>query len=188
MARRTIRRWVSEACMAVACVVALVALCLMCWRGWRATRRSLDAGGSATREQEGERRTERSEADEGASRGGHGVLPHDRGDGTSSDPVAEILSAADATVHEETGEVEQVATRLLVSYRDARNCALAEAGYLDLLGSVWGCVVQGDGWVDVCIVEQTTESSCRVHVMRLDARETRGLLGVDSDDEERGDK
>lgn len=76
------------------------------------------------------------------------------------------------------GSVEQVATRLLASYRDAGDCVLADAGYLDLLGLVWGCVVQGDGWVDVCAVfEGQDASTCVVRVLRFDADEVEGLLG-----------
>jgi hypothetical protein len=32
---------------------------------------------------------------------------------------------------------------------------------------VWGCVVQGDGWVDVCIVSEEGSDS-RVAVLRLE--------------------
>lgn len=70
------------------------------------------------------------------------------------------------------GPVDQAATALLASYRDAGSCALAQAGYLDLLGQVWGCVVRGDGWVDVCVVSQTGDAGrSEVHVTRLDVHE-----------------
>ena len=82
----------------------------------------------------------------------------------------------------ERGEAEQVATRLLSSYRDAGDCALASSGYLDLFGSVWGCVVQGDGWVDVCIVSEEGSGS-RVAVLRLEgAAVARQLLGDDGEE------
>ena len=72
----------------------------------------------------------------------------------------------------EEGEVEQVATRLLCTDRDRGDCVLASSGYLDLFGSVWGCVVEGDGWADVCLVVQADEGRvCQVSVTHLDARE-----------------
>lgn len=78
------------------------------------------------------------------------------------------------------GELEQVATHLLTSYRDAQNCVLASSGYLDLLGLVWGCVVRGDGWVDVCIVSQDQiEGSCKVSVLHMDTSEVAGVFGED---------
>lgn len=82
------------------------------------------------------------------------------------------------------GSVEQVATRLLTSYRDAGDCVLADAGYLDLLGLVWGCVVRGDEWVDVCVVfEGQDASSCTVRVLRLEAAEVEGMFA--EEDEQR---
>lgn len=72
----------------------------------------------------------------------------------------------------EEGEVEQVAARLLCAYRDRGDCVLASSGYLDLFGSVWSCVVEGDGWADVCLVVQMDEGQlCQVSVTHLDACE-----------------
>lgn len=45
---------------------------------------------------------------------------------------------------------------------------------------MWGCVVQGDQWVDICVIEQVDEAFCRVHVMRLDASEVAKELDVDA--------
>ena len=80
-------------------------------------------------------------------------------------------------VRREEGNPEQVATRLLRAYRDAGGCVLARSGYLDLAGSVWGCVVQGNGWTDVCVVCATAEEGVsELRVMRLDADEMTDLL------------
>ena len=77
----------------------------------------------------------------------------------------------------ESGSLEQVATRLLGSYRDAGSCVLARSGFVDLTGSVWSCVVQGDGWTDVCIVCTTEEADiCELRVLRLEADEMAELL------------
>lgn len=77
----------------------------------------------------------------------------------------------------EEGDLGQVATRLLRAYRDAGGCVLARSGYLDLTGSAWGCVVQGDGWTDVCVVCATAEEGVsELRVMRLDADEMTDLL------------
>lgn len=77
----------------------------------------------------------------------------------------------------EEGDLGQVATRLLRSYRDAGGCVLARSGYLDLTGSAWGCVVQGDGWTDVCVVCATAEEGISgLRVLRLDADEMAAVL------------
>ena len=74
------------------------------------------------------------------------------------------------------GEVEQVATRLLSSYRDTGGCVLAYSGYIDLTGSVWACTVQGDGWVDVCVIGNLDDGSCELSVLRMDRDEMWELL------------
>lgn len=55
----------------------------------------------------------------------------------------------------------------LRGYRDSRDCLLRQAGYLDLLGNVWGCVVQGGGWVDIVIVRADSEGGSTRSVVRL---------------------
>lgn len=78
----------------------------------------------------------------------------------------------------EQGGVEQVATRLLCTYRDTGECVLASSGYLDLLGSVWGCVVEGDGWVEVCLVcEQSQDDACKVSVLHMGPNEIAQVMG-----------
>lgn len=105
-----------------------------------------------------------------------GVESDGSASGTGATPPADQEGLV---VTVERGEAEQVATRLLSSYREAGNCALASSGYLDLFGSVWGCVVQGDGWVDVCIVSEEGSDS-RVAVLRLEgAAVARELLQQD---------
>lgn len=68
-------------------------------------------------------------------------------------------------------DIEQTASELLVRYRDAGGFALAQAGYLDLLGNVWSCTVQGRDWVDVCFVRQLDAGRSEVEVVRMRADE-----------------
>lgn len=96
--------------------------------------------------------------------------------------IGQLGGAVGAKTSVEAGEVEQVATRLLCSYRDAGDCVLSSSGYLDLLGSVWGCVVAGDGWVDVCVVSRMAEDgSCQVSVLHMDADEVGSVMGDETD-------
>lgn len=67
--------------------------------------------------------------------------------------------------------VDQSAAELLAEYECLGKCALVRAGYLDLLGEVWCCVVQGDGWVDVCEVRPAEGGGSLVTRRRLDSRE-----------------
>lgn len=54
-------------------------------------------------------------------------------------------------------------------YRDLAGVVLVRAGYLDLVGNVWGCVVSGPGWVEVCLVEERGEGESVVTTMRMEA-------------------
>lgn len=65
---------------------------------------------------------------------------------------------------EEAGVAAQT---VLGRYEADGMCLLASAGYLDLFGRVWGCVVEGPGWVDVCVVEETTEGTSVVRTVRM---------------------
>lgn len=69
--------------------------------------------------------------------------------------------------------VPEVAGALLGGYREQGCCVLVSAGYADLFGRVWTCVVQGDGWVDVCELSATADGGCREAVTRMEAREWR---------------
>ena len=74
--------------------------------------------------------------------------------------------------------VEQSASELLAEYEDLGTSALVRAGYLDLMGEVWCCVVQGDGWVDVCEVRPAEGGGSLVLRRRLDSREWAGRCPV----------
>ncbi|MDO5106796.1 MAG: hypothetical protein Q4D39_00825 [Coriobacteriaceae bacterium] len=65
--------------------------------------------------------------------------------------------------------LEREAEDRLVSYRNEEGCTLECAGYLDLFGNAWGCVVQGDGWVEIVVIRTVAEEACSVQTIRLSA-------------------
>ena len=70
------------------------------------------------------------------------------------------------------GDVAEVAAELLEERREQGDCVLACAGYLDLLGGTWGCVLQGNGWVELCLVTEGEEGAgCDVLTWRMRASE-----------------
>lgn len=67
------------------------------------------------------------------------------------------------------GTVEAVAEGVLEAYQEDGDCALAYAGYLDLMGSVWSCVVVGDGWSEICLVSEGGDGDApQVRVIRIE--------------------
>ena len=69
----------------------------------------------------------------------------------------------------EAASLEEGASQLLGEYSQDSACALAQSGYLDLQGHVWGCVVTGGGWADICIVKQAdSDEAAQVYCWRID--------------------
>lgn len=64
--------------------------------------------------------------------------------------------------------LEEAASECLRRYQEQGEAVLASAGYLDLLGRVWGCTIQGDGWVDVCVIRSDEGGGSSVRVERLE--------------------
>ena len=69
----------------------------------------------------------------------------------------------------EAASLEEGASQLLDEYSQDSACVLAQSGYLDLQGHVWGCVVTGGGWADICIVKQAdSDEAAQVYCWRID--------------------
>ena len=69
----------------------------------------------------------------------------------------------------EAASLEEGASQLLGEYSQDSACVLAQSGYLDLQGHVWGCVVTGGGWADICIVKQAdSDETAQVYCWRID--------------------
>ncbi|MGN0287179.1 MAG: hypothetical protein ACI4B6_05875 [Atopobiaceae bacterium] len=70
------------------------------------------------------------------------------------------------------------ARQTLEEYQQRGDCLLRSSGYLDLLGNVWGCVIDGGGWVDVVVVRSTPDEGAKRSVVRMDAKEWAAELGA----------
>jgi hypothetical protein len=80
------------------------------------------------------------------------------------------------TTQEVDGALPEAASHVLVGYRDDGSCVLVHAGYLDLFGNVWCCVVSGDGWVDTCLVSEKG-GTCEVETMRVETEKAVSAYG-----------
>ena len=113
------------------------------------------------------------DADGGA--GGSSGSGAEGADGGSSDADGSQSGSSDAGVVP-SGHLDltlrDAARRVLAQYRDCGEpVVLVRSGYLDVTGKVWGCVVEGDGWVDVCELVSAAGGGTEVHVTRMDADE-----------------
>lgn len=75
--------------------------------------------------------------------------------------------ASSATTSER--DLVAAARELLEEYQDEGDCLLRQAGYLDLLGKAWGCVVEGPGWVDLVVVREDSGGGSTQRVLRMRA-------------------
>lgn len=115
---------------------------------------------------------------EAAPSEGEGVAEEGRDD-ERGDGLGLGGDALGRRVVERRGSVEEVAGWLIEERRDSGDCVLARAGYLDVSGKAWGCLLQGSRWVEICIVvEKDGGEGCSVHTWRMDADEVAADLGA----------
>lgn len=83
--------------------------------------------------------------------------------------VGDALSSAETQSWESELPLEGEAAHVLETYQEQGDCVVAQAGYLDLAGRIWGCVMQGEGWVEVCLVNEGADGTSDVFVWHMDA-------------------
>ena len=83
-------------------------------------------------------------------------------------------------VQREEADVVEVASTLLESYQTSGEVALVYAEYLDLFGNVWAGILQGDTWIEICLVMER-DSYCDVRVVRLDSEQIETLEDIGGD-------
>jgi len=90
-------------------------------------------------------------------------------------PVSREEAVVSLGVPESAGEV-------LERYRQRGDASLAHAGWLDLQGKGWGCVVTGGDWVEVCLVAWRSEGESAITKMRMEVGEWDRAYGASQDD------
>ena len=84
--------------------------------------------------------------------------------------VTGAVSASDVETTSFDLGVAEEGVEVLEEYESRGDCVLAQSGYLDLLGRSWGCVIQGEGWVDICVVQEgRDEEGSTLSVIHMDA-------------------
>ncbi len=76
-------------------------------------------------------------------------------------------------------DVREEASELLADRREEGDCVLMRAGYLDLFGGTWGCVLQGVDWVEICLGGEEGDG-CGGGVWRMDVDDAVRELGATS--------
>lgn len=121
------------------------------------------------------------------TRDGQGVQDQQEGQNNQDDQELSDSSAGNSSTEtkgdqqEETGSSRDLPTsaaEALDAYQDAGTCVLVWSGYLDMRGRIWSCMVQGDGWVEICVVREDDEELVHTSVVRMDAKQWASELGV----------
>ena len=77
---------------------------------------------------------------------------------------------------EDDGLVDACA-EILERHQGTSGCTLVFAGYLDLFGNVWACLVSGQGWAEIDVVRAQEGGSPHVSQTRIDASVLQALAG-----------
>ena len=102
--------------------------------------------------------------------GASAVPPLDSlGDEGVSEYALDLLEGAEVAQRRSERALVDEGERVLEGYRLRGDCIVARAGYLDLSGKVWGCVVQGAGWVELCVIREGDEGGSEVVSWHMDA-------------------
>lgn len=170
-------RWRGSAAARAAVACAVVLLALVAALCASRDRGAAPVGGGPSAGAEG---AAAPEAPPEGSDGGAGAVAGPWG---SSGPSAEDAGEGDdglASVSERSSDLDlaEESSRIVRAYRDRGDCLLRRAGYLDLLGNVWSCTVEGPGWVDVVWVSASQGGGgSRVRVVRLGLEEWEAAYG-----------
>ena len=87
---------------------------------------------------------------------------------------AAVPAGAEMTEYESEQSVVDEGAGVLERYRARGDCVLAHAGYIDLSGRVWACVVRGGGWVEICVIREGPSGGCAVISWHMDAGDVAG--------------
>lgn len=83
-----------------------------------------------------------------------------------------------------SGDLPHEAEEVLHAYVREGACTLVQAGFLDFVGDVWACTVQGEGWVEVTVVRTRPEGGSEVTTIHMDAHEWARQLSDGAEGEE----
>lgn len=93
---------------------------------------------------------------------------------TLDEALGRAAGSGDASERVVEDELSGAATSLLEEYEQQDGVLLVRSGWVDLLGRVWGCVLMGPGWVDVCLAsEEVGGAQTRIRTLRMEVSEWR---------------
>ncbi len=98
----------------------------------------------------------------------------------SIEPGSYTTSYGTVVVQREEDDVVEVASKLLENYQASEEAELVYAEYLDLFGNVWAGILQGDAWVEICLVMER-DSYCEVRAVRLLGEQIQALEDIGGD-------
>ena len=98
--------------------------------------------------------------------------------GAVGDVLGTVAASGPRESYHSERPLEDEAACVLEESGERGDCIVARSGYLDLLGRVWGCVLQGEGWVEIVLVsEASSGEGSDVAAWRMSAGDLRGLAG-----------
>ena len=68
---------------------------------------------------------------------------------------------------------------VLERHQNSQACELVYAGYLDLFGNVWACLVLGEGWAEIDIVKAQEWDTPQITRTRIESSALQAFMGDD---------
>ena len=90
------------------------------------------------------------------------------GEDEASEVALNLLDGARQTRRESELSLVEEGEKVLEGFRLRGDCIVAQAGYLDLSGKTWACVIQGAGWVELCVIREGDGGGSEVTSWRMD--------------------
>lgn len=87
------------------------------------------------------------------------------------------ITANGASAEEEDDGLVDACAEVLERYESVPGCTPAYAGYIDLFGDVWACLVFGEGWAEISVVHKSAGGTPQTKVFRFDASGLQALVG-----------
>ena len=81
---------------------------------------------------------------------------------------AALAETHDGAFAEEDDGVLDACSEVLERYAQTSGCEPAFAGFIDLFGNVWACLVTGEGWTEIAFVRKGADGKPQTSVVRLD--------------------
>ena len=98
-----------------------------------------------------------------------GTVSFERGSDVGSGSGQTACVSAPGTYEAKDNGLVDAGAEILERYEKTPGCTLVHAGYIDLFGNVWACLVAGPGWAELSVVRVGQDGTATTSVAHIDS-------------------